>query len=75
LSLENSTNRMVRLGREMLNLGSVQEIDHILKTVHAINEKNVNALIPAYLDIKKQTYAFVGPLTTEEARDIFKIGI
>ncbi|MBN2621468.1 insulinase family protein [candidate division WOR-3 bacterium] len=75
LSLENSTNRMLRMGREMLYLGSVQEIDHILETVRAINEKNVNALIPAYLDLEKQTYAFVGPLAVEEARDIFKIGI
>lgn len=72
LSLENSTNRMLRLGREMLYLGSVQEIDHILQVVHAIDEKKVNTLIPACLDLKKQTYALVGPLTTEETCDIFK---
>jgi len=70
LSLENSTNRMLRLGREMLYLGSVHEIEHILEKVRVINEKEINALIPSFLDFATQTYALVGPLNTEEARDI-----
>jgi predicted Zn-dependent peptidase len=72
LSLESSTNRMLRIGREMLYHGSIQEIDTILKTVRAINEKDVNAMIPRYLDFNIQSYALVGPIDTKEAQEIFQ---
>jgi predicted Zn-dependent peptidase len=72
LSLESSTNRMLRIGREMLLHGSIQEIDTILKTVRGISEKDVNALIPRFLDFTAQSYAMVGPIETREAQEIFQ---
>jgi len=71
LSLESSTNRMLRIGREMLHHGAVNDIDTILQKVRAISEKEVNALIPHFLDFDTQSYALVGPLNTDEARTIF----
>lgn len=70
LSLESSTNRMLRIGREMLHHGTVDEIDTILQAVGAISEKDVNAMIPRYLDFSTQSYALVGPLNIDEARKI-----
>jgi predicted Zn-dependent peptidase len=72
LSLENSTNRMLRLGREVSHLKEAQPIDDVINRIRSINEKQVNDLIPEYLDPTKYTIAAIGPVTDKEIVDIFR---
>ena len=72
LSLESSTNRMLRLGREMLNFGKITTIDNVITKIGKIKEQQVNALIEKYLSPKKYTIAAIGPITRKEIDDIFR---
>ena len=72
LSLESSTNRMLRLGREMLNFKKTTSVDDVIKMIHAINEQHINDLIVQYLNPKNFTIAAVGPITKKEINDIFR---
>lgn len=72
LSLESSTNRMLRLGREMLNFRKTILVDDVIKTIRAINEQQINDLIAQYLNSKNYTIAAVGPITKKEITDIFQ---
>jgi predicted Zn-dependent peptidase len=72
LSLESSTNRMLRLGREMLNFKKTTSVDDVIKTIHAIDEQHINNLIAQYLNPKNFTIAAVGPITRKEINDIFR---
>lgn len=72
LSLESSTNRMLRLGREMLNFKRITTIDDVITKIGEISEKNINDLIEKYLIPKKYTIAAVGPITKKEIDDIFR---
>lgn len=72
LSLESSTNRMLRFGREMAYLNKTCTIDTIIKEIRIINEEHVNKLSTDYLDPTRYTIAAVGPITQEEIEDTFK---
>jgi predicted Zn-dependent peptidase len=72
LSLESSTNRMLRLGREMLNFKRITPINKVIDQISKINEEHVNALIPTYLNPSHYTIAAVGPITKKQIDDIFR---
>jgi len=72
LSLENSSTRMLRLGREMSYLPRVSTIDTIIRQIRNINEEYINELIADYLDLKKYTIAAIGPVHEKEIEDIFR---
>jgi predicted Zn-dependent peptidase len=72
LSLESSTNRMLRLGREMSYLKKINSIDDIIKRIRTINKKQINELITEYLNPKKYTIAAIGPISEKEVEDIFR---
>ena len=73
LSLENSTNRMLRLGREMSYLNEVTTIDGIISKIKGIKYFEINELIKEYLDPTKYTVAAVGPIKDEEVEGIMKV--
>lgn len=72
LSLESSSNRMLRLGRELSHLKKVNSIDEVLKQIRAVDETQINELITDYLDLKKYTIAAIGPVQKKEIEDIFR---
>lgn len=72
LSLESSTNRMLRLGREMLNFKKITTIDSVINKIRKINEQHVNTLINQYMNPEKYTIAAIGPITKKEINDIFR---
>jgi predicted Zn-dependent peptidase len=71
LSLESSTNRMLRLGREMTYLGENVPIESMINTIRGISTEQVNALIPDYLDPTAFTIAAIGPVTEKYIRETF----
>lgn len=71
LSLESSTNRMLRLGREMLYLKKISSIDDIVERIRSINESQINALVSEYLNPRNYTIAAIGPITQKEIEEIF----
>lgn len=72
LSLESSTNRMLRFGREMAYMKKTCSIDEIIEEIRIIDEGHVNKLSSDYLDPARYTIAAVGPITQEEIEDTFK---
>ena len=72
LSFESSTNRMLRLGREMCNLKKTYSIDDIIRSIRMINEEQINELISDYLNPKKYTIAAIGPVTEKEIEETFR---
>jgi len=72
LGLESSTNRMLRLGREMLHLKKISTIDDIIDRIRSVNENQINELLTEYLNPKKYTIAAIGPISEREIEDIFK---
>lgn len=71
LSLESSTNRMFRLGREMLYLKKVNPVDDVIDKIKSIEKNQIAELIIPYLDPKNFSIAAVGPITEKELTDIF----
>lgn len=72
LSLETSTNRMLRLGREMLYLKEVIPIDDTIERIRSLDVSEINGLIKEYLNPKKYTVAAIGPIEKKEVKDILK---
>lgn len=72
LSLESSTNRMLRFGREMSYLKKINPIDDVISRIRAINEKQINELITENLNPDKYTIAAIGPVTEKEIEEIFR---
>ncbi len=72
LSLESSTNRMLRFGREMSYLNKVNPIDDIITNIRSIDEREINELTGEYLNPKKYTIAAIGPVTEKDIEDIFR---
>lgn len=70
LSLENSTNRMLRIGREILYLDRTTPVEEIVKKIKAIDEDEVNSLIADFLDLKRYSIAEVGPLEEQLVKTI-----
>jgi predicted Zn-dependent peptidase len=71
LSLESSTNRMLRIGREMLYLKKTYNIDEVINNIRSINVDQINALIEKFLDPNKYTIAAVGPISEKEVEETF----
>jgi predicted Zn-dependent peptidase len=66
LSLESSTTRMLRLGREMSYLDRVIPVDETVQAVNRITSKEIGDLISIYLDPGKYSVAAVGPVGEKE---------
>jgi predicted Zn-dependent peptidase len=71
LSLESSTNRMLRLGRETSYLGKNIPIDSMIQAIRGISTDQVNALIPDYLNPTKFSIAAIGPVNEKHIRKTF----
>jgi predicted Zn-dependent peptidase len=71
LSMESSTNRMMRLGRELTYLKKVTPIDQVVGQIRRLSEGDVNRLAKDYLDVKKYSVTAVGPVTQTEIQDLY----
>jgi len=73
LSMESSTNRMMRLGRELLQLGKITEIDELISKIKGVSREEIMALAQNYLQPDKYTATAVGPVTEKEIKEIFEL--
>ncbi|MEO0185768.1 MAG: hypothetical protein ABIL20_08240, partial [candidate division WOR-3 bacterium] len=62
LSLENSTNRMLKIGREISYSKRIVPIDEMVKMIKEVREKDINNLVKEYLDLGKFSIAATGPV-------------
>ncbi len=62
LSLENSTNRMLRIGREICYLNQTIPINEVVQRMRNIREQDINSLVKDYLCLEKYSIAAVGPV-------------
>ncbi|OGC39402.1 hypothetical protein A2Y85_06300 [candidate division WOR-3 bacterium RBG_13_43_14] len=72
LSFESSTNRMLRMGREMTYLNTVTPITKIITNIKCVKATEVNDLNHKYLDLNKYVIAAVGPVSQREIEDLFR---
>ncbi len=72
LSFESSTNRMLRMGREMSYLKTVTPIKRIISNIKSVKVAEVNALNARYLDLNKYVIAAIGPVNQREIEDLFR---
>jgi len=73
LSMESSTNRMMRLGRDLLQLGNVTEIDDLVSKIKGVSREEIMTLAQNYLQLDKYTATAVGPVTEKEIKEIFEL--
>jgi predicted Zn-dependent peptidase len=71
LSMESSTNRMMRLGRELIYMKRATPINEAVRQIRSVGASDVNRLNKDFLDLKKYTVAAVGPVTQKEIQDLF----
>ncbi|MGB9721445.1 MAG: M16 family metallopeptidase [bacterium] len=71
LSLENSTNRMLRIGREISYSNKIIPIDETVDMIKRVGEQDINNLVKEYLDLGKFSIAGTGPI---DKKLIEKIG-
>jgi len=71
LSMESSTNRMMRLGRELIYMKRITPINEAVRQIRSLNESDVNRLNKEFLDLRKYTVTAVGPVTQKEIQDLF----
>lgn len=62
LSLENSTNRMLRIGREVSYLNKTVSVDETVRLINKIEEDEIQGLVNTYLDLSRYSIAAVGPI-------------
>ncbi|MCX7994862.1 MAG: insulinase family protein [candidate division WOR-3 bacterium] len=62
MGLENTTNRMLRLGREFCYLHKITPIEESVKNINSITKEELNELARNYFDLKKYSIAAVGPI-------------
>lgn len=70
LSLENSTNRMLRLGRELIHLNTTIPIDEVVSRIRNITNNELNSLIDSYFNPHRYSIAAVGPIEERELKEI-----
>jgi predicted Zn-dependent peptidase len=71
LSMESSTTRMMRLGRELIYLGKVSSTSEAIRELRQTGVNEVNQLVKDFLDLKKYSVCAVGPVTQNEIQDLF----
>ena len=62
LSLENSTNRMLRIGREVSYLNKITPVEEVVNKIRGIGKKEIDELTKEYLDLKKYAISAIGPI-------------
>ncbi|MEO0156430.1 MAG: pitrilysin family protein, partial [candidate division WOR-3 bacterium] len=62
LSLENSTNRMLRIGREVSYLNKTIPVEVIVNKIKMIEQNEINSFTKEYLDLKKYSVSAIGPV-------------
>ncbi len=70
LSLESSTNRMLRLARSMIYLNRIKPISEVIKEIRAVSTEQINELSKQYLNPASYTVAAIGPIDKKEAAQI-----
>jgi predicted Zn-dependent peptidase len=70
LNLETSTNRMLRLGKEMSHTNKISTIDETLNHIRSLDTDQINELIKDYLNPHAYTVAAIGPIEKHEVEDI-----
>lgn len=63
LSMESSTNRMMRLGREMMYLKRTSTIEEMVDSVRNLKVDQINRLIVTHLDLTRYSVAAIGPVS------------
>lgn len=71
LSMESVSNRMMRLGRDMLGLGKVSTVEDVVASIQAVSRDEVNHLARAYLDPERFAVAAIGPVRRREIELLF----
>ena len=71
LSLENSTTRMMRIGRNEVLTGQLEPIETTLKYIDSVDLEQVNSLIKKYINPQDTCLAAVGPIEEEKIRDLW----
>lgn len=62
MSLENSTNRMFKLGREFLYLQKITSVEETVEKIKSITQEEVKNLTREYLDLCKYSVSAIGPV-------------
>ncbi|MEO0105963.1 MAG: pitrilysin family protein [candidate division WOR-3 bacterium] len=73
LGLENSTNRMLRLGREFSYLGKITPITDTVDKIKNITDDELNNLIAPYFNLSNYSIAGVGPIKEDELNNLLDI--
>lgn len=71
LSMESSTTRMMRLGRELIYLKKVSSTSEAVRDLRATGVSEVNQLNRDFLDLKKYSVCAVGPVIQKDIQDLF----
>ncbi len=62
LSLESSTNRMLRIGREVSYLNKITSVEEIVSKIKMTTRNEINNFTKEYFDLKKYSIAAIGPI-------------
>ncbi|MEO0225579.1 MAG: pitrilysin family protein [candidate division WOR-3 bacterium] len=75
LSLEQSTSRMLRLGRNELLTGTIEPVEVTLKNLDNVSLENVNRLIEKYIRPQDICLSVVGPSEEEAVRELWNSAV
>jgi predicted Zn-dependent peptidase len=72
LSLENSTNRMLRIGREFGYLNKITPVEKTVEKIKSIKVDEINGLLRDYLDLKRYSVSAIGPVDEDWVSNFVK---
>lgn len=72
LSLENSTTRMMRIGRNEVLTSQIESVETTLKNIDNVTVEQASALIKEYLDPQNFCVAAVGPIEEERLKELWQ---
>ncbi len=70
MGLENSTNRMLRLGREFSYLQKVTPVEETVRKINAISKEEINRLVGDYLALNNYSVVAIGPIEEKSFQEI-----
>ncbi len=71
LSLENTANRMTRLGKSVLNHGQIFTIDELISKIDSVADKDLKEILNIIFNPERMVLSVIGPNKTEEIEDFF----
>ncbi|RKX70627.1 hypothetical protein DRP53_04320 [candidate division WOR-3 bacterium] len=72
IGLENTSNRMLRLGRSLSQLGKVPEIAEVIEKIDGVDHESISELLPKLCSPDRYTIAVVGEAEEDEVRGFFE---